>query len=245
MGEALDPRATAEGLRIQQFGRRRPNDIEDALVEPLWTGVRVLAAIGADATLFHDGREIVARTELLDALVAARRSRALVVEGHLTAEAFATGEGARLEAEQEKRRPLGMIAGALLPGGGRRDRFLREREESAKELARVAAALDAAAAGERLAFVATDLLWLDGDLLLDVPLLERKRLLESALDESELVRRTAFVRPSAASSLVAWRSLGFTMLALKGANSRYRPGHPNDAWTTVQAPSSIAATPFR
>jgi hypothetical protein len=245
MDDDLDPRGAAEALRIQQYGRRRPNDIEDALVEPLWTGVRVLAAIGAEATLFHDGREIVARPDLLAALVDARRSRALVAEGHLTAEAFATGEGARLEQEHEQRRPLRMIAGALVPGGGRRDRFLKEREESAQELARVAAALDAAAAGERLAFVATDLLWLDGEELLEVPLLERKRLLESALAESDLVRRTAFVRPSATSSLVAWRSLGFTMLALKGANSRYRPGHPNDAWTTVNAPSSIASTPFR
>lgn len=244
MDDVLDPRGAAEALRIQQYGRRRPDDIPDALVEPLWSGVRVLAAIGTQATLFHDGREIVARPELRAALVDARRSRALVAEGHLTAEAFATGEGARLEEEHEHRRPLWMIAGALVPGG-RRDRFLKEREESAKELQRIAAALDAVAAGERLAFVATDLLWLDGEPLLEVPLLERKRLLESALEESELVRRTAYVRPSAASSLVAWRSLGFRMLALKGANSRYRPGHPNDAWTTVQAPASIASTPFR
>ena len=45
-------------------------------------------------------------------------------------------------------------------------------------------------AGERHAFVATDLLWLDGESLLDVPLLERRRLLEGVLDQSYLVRRS-------------------------------------------------------
>ena len=40
-----------------------------------------------------------------------------------------------------------------------------------------------------------DLLWLDGTPLLDVPLLERRRLLESVVTETDLVRRGAFVRP--------------------------------------------------
>jgi len=240
-----DPRAVARTLRVQRYGRRAPRDIRDALVEPLWAGVRVLAAIRSDAALFHDGREIVARPELLAALGAAADGAALVAEGHLTPEAFATGEGAHLEAEKENRRPLGMIAAALMPGGGRRDRYLREREESAKERAREIAALESAEKGERLAFVATDLLWLDGELLLHVPLLERKRLLDASLGESELVRRSAFVRPTAESSLVAWRSLGFTTLALKGANSRYEPGEINEQWSTAAAPSTIAASPFR
>ena len=55
------------------------------------------------------------------------------------------------------------------------------------------------ARGERHAFVATDLLWIDGQPIDDVPLLERKRLLEAVLDESYLVRVSAFVRPSAQS----------------------------------------------
>lgn len=245
MDTSFDVRAAAASLRLQAYGRRGPRDIADPLVEPRWSGVRVLAAIGADAALFHDGREIVARPDVLAALVAARRADALVAEGHLTAEALATGEGMYLEKEREARRPLGMIASALVPGSGRRDRFIREREAHAQELAREAAALDAAAGGEPLAFVATDLLWLDGEPLLDVPLLERKRLLEAALDESELVRRTAFVRPSAVPSLVAWRSLGFLTLALKGANSRYTPGEANDAWTTIAAPTTIAGSPIR
>ena len=48
---------------------------------------------------------------------------------------------------------------------------------------------------EAVSFVATDLLWLDDTSLLDVPLLERRRLLESVIAESDVVRVGAFVRP--------------------------------------------------
>ncbi len=57
--------------------------------------------------------------------------------------------------------------------------------------------LDALADGEDHAFVAIDLLWLDGEPLDDVPLLERKRLLDTVLAQSRLVRVTPFVRPAA------------------------------------------------
>jgi len=53
-----------------------------------------------------------------------------------------------------------------------------------------------------------------------------------------LVRRTIFVRPSASGSLLAWRSLGFSQLAYKDANSRYRPGEENDGWAVAAAPST-------
>ena len=68
--------------------------------------------------------------------------------------------------------------------------------------------------------MAIDLLWLDGESLLDVPLLERKRLLESVLDESELVRRGAFVRPPIETWIGSWRALGFVRHLLQG---RQRP----------------------
>lgn len=242
---AAQPHTFAASLRLQRFGRRAVKEIPDPIVEPLWTGARVLAAVASDTRLFHEGREIVVREDVRHALAAAIDAAGAVLEGYLTAEAFATGEGAHLEAEKDQRRPLGIIGQALMPGAARRDRFIREAEESAAERARELAAIEAAAAGEPLAFVATDLLWLDGEHLLDVPLLERKRILDASLRESPLVRRTAYVRPTAASSLLAWRSLGFTMLALKGANSRYVPGEPNEEWVAVPAPTTIAASPFR
>ena len=81
--------------------------------------------------------------------------------------------------------------------------------------------IEALARGERHAFVATDLLWLDGQPLDDVPLLERKRQLEAVLDESYLARVSTFVRPSAVMTLVSWGTLGFRELSYRASNSRY------------------------
>jgi hypothetical protein len=190
--------------------------------------------------MFHDGRRIVSPegidVVLRDMLLAGEA----VLEGHLTAQAFSTGVGARLDDASEPVRPLRMITHALVPGARRREDFIAQRETEAKEREQeraALAALDAAAGAERLAFVATDLLWLDGETLLDVPLLERKRVLESVIGEAELVRRTAFVRPTALASLVAWRSLGFLTIAWKAANSRYQPGEVNPGWTIAPTPA--------
>ena len=75
-----------------------------------------------------------------------------------------------------------------------------------------------------IAFVAVDLVALDGEPLVEIPLLERKRLLESVLAEGDLVRRTPYVRHPAGTFIVTWRSFGFGGLAYKAANSRYVPG---------------------
>jgi ATP-dependent DNA ligase len=85
-----------------------------------------------------------------------------------------------------------------------------------------------------IAFVAVDLLTLDGQVLFDLPLLERKRLLESAIVESELVRTSPFVRPPLERWLPSWNALGFTGAMLKAANSRYVPGGLADDWSVAQ-----------
>ena len=77
-----------------------------------------------------------------------------------------------------------------------------------------------------IAFVAVDLLALDDEPLLGVPLLERKRLLESVLPESTRVRRTPFVREPAGSFMITWRSAGFGGLAYKEAEQPLPPGRP-------------------
>ncbi len=87
-----------------------------------------------------------------------------------------------------------------------------------------------------IAFVAVDLISLDDEPLLEIPLLERKRLLESVLPEGARVRRTPYVREPAGSFIVTWRSLGFGGLAYKEANSRYHPGAPNDDWSLIAMP---------
>ena len=70
----------------------------------------------------------------------------------------------------------------------------------------------------------------------DVPLLERKRILDSAFEERTLVRRTPFVRPPVRRWMVAWRGLGFREVAFKAANSRYTPGRSNEGWAAVPIP---------
>jgi ATP-dependent DNA ligase len=84
--------------------------------------------------------------------------------------------------------------------------------------------------------VAVDLVALDDRPLLEVPLLERKRLLEGVLPEGARVRRTPFVREPAAGFIRTWRSLGFGGLAYKDPNSRYRTGAPNDGWSLIAMP---------
>ena len=89
-----------------------------------------------------------------------------------------------------------------------------------------------------LAFVAVDLLDIDGQSLLDIPLLERKRLLESVLTEDELIRRGIYIRLPVDAWLASWRSVGFHELAYKAANGRYLPGGTNDTWAIVRIPSN-------
>ena len=90
---------------------------------------------------------------------------------------------------------------------------------------------------EPAAFVATDLLWIDGQSLLDVPLLERKRVLDSALDERELVRRSMVVRPPVETWFAQWRALGFEEVTLQGAPTAATvPGTASTDWTVVVMP---------
>ena len=87
-----------------------------------------------------------------------------------------------------------------------------------------------------MAFVAVDLLWIDDQSLLDVPLLERKRVLESVLRESELVRVGVYVRPPIDPWIGSWRTMGFRRMSFRGANSRYVPGAKNREWAQAEIP---------
>lgn len=85
----------------------------------------------------------------------------------------------------------------------------------------------------RKIFSAFDLLEVDGESLLRVPLLERKRHLEGLLAPSRNVRLTAFVTRG----LRAWQDtlagLGFKRVVLKDWNSTYSPGQTASSWLVV------------
>jgi ATP-dependent DNA ligase len=69
-----------------------------------------------------------------------------------------------------------------------------------------------------------------------VPLLERKRVLESILPPGDLVRPGLFVRQPIDSWIGSWRAQGFRGLTFKAANSRYRPGETAADWTQSDLP---------
>jgi hypothetical protein len=212
--------------RPQGFGGRTARSVTDPVIEPLWGGIRAIVRVGfgGPPTIVDDhGEAVDGLDELVAAIVAATRASSLVLDGYLTTQATRASEGLMLTGP-EAPSAADMTAQLFLGSAGR-----RKRQELAK-------AREAAAAAGPVAFVAIDLLLVDDEPIVDVPLLERKRILEGVLEESELVRRTAFVRPPVDPWLGTWRSSGFTELAYKAANSRYRPGEANPDWATVAIP---------
>lgn len=232
----------AAGWRPQRPGKRTPRDIVDALVEPDWGGARVVAALTEDrAALYRDGNEVAVPEEMLEALLDGMSAIGAVVEGHVTMSALQTGEGLVPPPIKVERPPL--LIPRLSRKGAKDDPYIRSRERDAVTATLEPVTIEALARGEQHAFVATDLLWLDGQSLLDIPLLERKRLLEAILTPSLLVRVSTFVRPSSVTTLVAWGTLGFGELSYRASNSRYLAGEVNPDWAIAQAPDAPVRAP--
>ena len=183
---ATDPseahRALA-GLRPQPFGHGNPRRVVDPVIEPLWTGIRALAAVEAGvATLVDEaGDEIHGRADVATALTEAALAEGLVVDGFLTKLAARDGSGVYV-AMDDLPSASQMVSRPLL--GIRPTRA----EDAIKALDAVR---DARTFGpdDTVRFVAIDLLWLEGEPLLDVPLPERRRLLESAANQLGLTAR--------------------------------------------------------
>jgi len=230
-----DPRT----WRPQAFGRRKPRDLRDPLVEPAWDGIRVLAHVEpAGVRLVDAGGADLApdHPEIAAELAAGGLASALVVDGYLTDQALRSGLGVVLDVDESP--GMGEHVTQFFLGKQAADHVGGRGRVPGRPTARTVSQVEAAAAEGPvpIAFVAVDLLALDDEPLLELPLLERKRLLESALPESGRVRRTAFVREPAGSFVITWRSLGFGGLAYKEANSRYHPGAPNDGWSLIAMP---------
>jgi bifunctional non-homologous end joining protein LigD len=85
----------------------------------------------------------------------------------------------------------------------------------------------------RAAFVATDLLELDGAALLDVPFQERRRLLESVVAADSAVRVGPIVKQPVARWFPGWREAGFTHYLARHQNARYHPGLRSDDWLRI------------
>ena len=85
----------------------------------------------------------------------------------------------------------------------------------------------------RRIFAAFDILEVDGESLLEVPLLERKRHLEGLLVPSVNVRLTPFVTRGLRSWRETLAAQGFRRVVLKNWNSTYAPGRTTEDWLVV------------
>jgi hypothetical protein len=217
------------GLRPQAYGLVPADRIDNPIIEPMWAGIRVLAGVeGGVATLRDEGGEPVEeRPEVAQALGQAIRAGSAILDGYLTKDAIRTG-GELLSVSEL---PTASMIVQKTFFGIRRDRQ-KEAEDERRRLIEATTFRE----DEVVAFVATDLLWIEGESVLGVPLLERKRLLDGIVEESELVRLGAFVRPPVATWVTSWRRLGFVELSWRGANSRYHPGEQRDEWTVARMP---------
>lgn len=235
MADDPTPREFAMAWRPERAGRRSIRDLGDAIVEPEWGGVRVAACLTVGAAeVWRDGTEVAVPDELPAALVDAFRALDAVVEGHLTTVALQSGEGALPALPTVERPPI------LIPRGLRKgvkdDPFVAARDHASRAAATEPGVREALERGERHAFVATDLLWLDGESLVNVPLLERRRHLETIFEPSYLVRVTPFVKPSAIVTLVTWGTLGFRELTYRSTNARYLAGRENPDRAVTRPP---------
>jgi hypothetical protein len=235
----MAPEPTARDIAAawlpQRPGRRAVKDITDPLVEPGWGGVRVAAALTADdAALYRAGAELQVPAEMRNALLGGFNAVEAVVEGHLTTQAFRDGTGVGAAMPKVERPPL------LVPRGlfksVKDDPYVRARDYANREEQMAASVMEAIGDGIRHAFVATDLLWLDGVPLDDIPLLERRRLLDGALGSSDLVRMSPTVKKTAVLTLVTWGQLGFSEISYRAANSRYTAGVENPDWAVGRPP---------
>jgi ATP-dependent DNA ligase len=212
-------------LRLQAYGDKGPSSVKDPIVEPLWAGIRLLAAVDGDnvAMIDEDGDRVGGFDEIEAALAMAVPAGSVVLDGFITKQALHTAR--RVVAWSDEMPTLGSFIG-----------LRRNRALDATKLREETLAAQMFGPDDALALVATDLVWLDETLLTDVPLLERRRLLESVVVESDGVRVGAFIRPPIDHWVSSWRAQGFAGLTYKGANSRYLPGKSNPEWVIAGMP---------
>ena len=174
------------------------------LFEPLWPGTRVVATVErGDVTLNDElGRPVADEiAEAAEVLAAAILADHAVVDGVWSAQPF-IGDGSQARVWADTLAEQGL------------ENEVADPIESEK----------------RRAFVAVDLVELDGEPLHDVPFQERRRLLESVIDEGVQVRLSPVVKHPLAGWLIGWRANGFSHYLAKHMNSHYLPGERNDDW---------------
>lgn len=179
----------------------------DWLFEPCWRGERLMARVEDGAVALTDtiGEPVEPPLpEAAEVLLHSVDADQAVVDGIWTSMPFA-GEGSVAREMAEQLREEGV-----------------EEDPDPIEIE------------QRRAFVAVDLVELDGQPLTDIPLLERRRLLASVIEESVRMRISPAVSQPFQRWLSAWRLNGFQHYLAKHVNSRYRPGEVNPDWLQIE-----------
>ena len=177
------------------------------LFEPLWPGTRLIASVDSGDVTLNDelGERVTDLPEATEILATSVMAGHAVVDGVWSAQPF-VGDGSLARTWADTIAQEG-LAGEIP------DPLEVER---------------------RRAFVAVDLIELDHEPLLDVPFQERRRLLESVIDESVQVRLSPVVKHPLSGWLIGWKANGFTHYLAKHMNSRYQPGERSDEWLKVE-----------
>ena len=222
---ATGPRDIVATLRPQIYGKKSPANVSDPIIEPLWVGVRALAAIDENGAILvdEDGVTVEGFDDIVASLAEVALASGLVLDGFLTKQATQTAIAVTAWSDETP-----SMTGFV---GLRRNRAVDTLKLREDALAARSFSID-----DSISYVATDLLWVDDTSLLDIPLLERRRILESVLEESEVVRIGAFIRPPIMSWVGSWKAQGFRGLTYKAANSRYHPGEAHPDWAVSGMP---------
>ena len=216
-----DVLALARDLRPALFGSGSAGRISNPVVEPLWTGVRVIAAAtGDDAVLCLDGDDVEGHHEVVSALarVIADTADSAILDAFLTKQAVVADTiiytGSRADDLPSTRR---LVVDSMVGTRPNRARDASERLEADVEAKTFRD-------GDPVNLVVIDLLWLDGDGCSTSPLLERKRLLEAIVPGDDLVRASPYVRPPIDTWIGSWRAQGFPGLSFKLGQLAVSPG---------------------
>jgi bifunctional non-homologous end joining protein LigD len=220
-----DPR---DWTPMRPYQGRRKFDIIDPVAEPLWSGVRVLVHFRS-----RPGDEPPAEVKLIEEL-------GVDLSEELPALSEAVGRGvmaldAIIDGVVSRQVGLDGVGAAPIPEVRASATSLLMRNSAELDVVPRGAIEDSPATIVPIdGFIAVDLLRVDGISLLDVPLLERKRILESVIKEGELLRTSAHVRPPIETWISTWKAMGLRGGILKAANSRYHPGDDSIEWRLVE-----------
>jgi ATP-dependent DNA ligase len=227
---AVQPRDPRQWRPLEARRTNRPPEITDPIVEPLWQGTRVLAHYkstpdgphrGTIVLIDADGEDVTDEfAEVVAALVDSVYAADAVIDGILTYQALAGGEGVSVVPGANVS-SMGMLMGR--PAEVTVERPRHEESDAAEDVD-----------DQEVAFVALDLLSVDGQTLFDLPLLERKRQLDGLIANNELARVSPFARPPVAQWFNSWKSAGFHGVVLKAANSRYTATDAAGKWAIIE-----------